>query len=204
MPVAGTVFADVPTANAPTANTPTANVPAADPHMAERASGAASAPATVVEWFSFTCHYCAHFAADVFPEIKRKLIDTGKVRLVFREYPRDQVDLMAAMVARTLPPERYEPFKDALLATQAHWAFDQNVDSKEELAKMAALAGMPRDIFDRVVADNALRTAILDAQQEAEKRYNINATPTFIFHDKAYTGEVGSSYAGFLGMIDRA
>ncbi len=174
----------------------------AHPRMADRASGAASAPKTVTEWFSFTCHFCAHFAADIYPQIKAKYIDTGELRLVFNEYPRDQVDLMAAMVARALPPTRYEPFKDALLATQSHWAFDQTVDSKEELAKMAALAGMPRETFDRVVADTGLRTAILDAQAEAERRYTINSTPTFIYRDKVYTGEAGFSTAGFSRMID--
>ena len=172
-----------------------------DPRMADRAAGKPDAPVTVVEWFSFTCHFCAHFTADVFPEVRARLIDTGRLRLVFREYPRDQVDLMAAMVARSLPPSRYEPFKDALLATQAHWAFDRSVDPKEELAKMAALAGVPRESFDRFVADEQLKTEILAAQLEAERAYNINATPTFILNGRAQTGAVGTSYAGFSRML---
>ena len=172
-----------------------------DPRMADRANGKPDARVTVVEWFSFTCHFCAHFAADVFPEVRAKLIDTGRLRLVFREYPRDQVDLMAAMVARSLPPSRYEPFKDALLATQAHWAFDRSVDSKEELAKMAALAGVPRVLFDRFVADEQLKNEILAAQAQAEQAYNINATPSFIVNGRAQTGEVGTSYAGFSRML---
>jgi len=160
-----------------------------DPRMAERGEGLASAK-HVEEWFSFTCSHCARFAADVFPQVKAKLIDTGKIRFVFREYPRDQIDLMAAMVARSLPPERYEPFMSELLRTQMRWAFDRSVEPKDELAKMAALAGMPRDMFDRVIADDGLRTAILAAQTEAEKKYNIESTPTFVIAGQVHSGEV--------------
>ncbi len=180
-----------------TTATPAAGV---DPRMADRAEGRPDAPVTVTEWFSFTCPHCAHFAADVYPEIKAKLIDTGKLRVAFREYPRDQVDLMAAMVARSLPAERYVPFKDTLLASQARWAFARDVDPKEELAKMAALAGMPREMFDRVVADETLKAEILAAQAEAEKAYNINSTPTFVTSGHPHTGEAGVSYDAFSKM----
>ena len=173
---------------------------ATDPRMADRAEGRPDAKVVVTEWFSFTCPHCAHFSEDVFPEIRAKLIDTGKLRFVFKEYPRDQTDLMAAMVARSLPAERYEPFKDTLFAAQARWAFDRSKDPKEELAKMAALAGMPRETFDRVVGDDALKAAILADQAQAEKLYDINSTPTFIVDGHAHTGEVGVSYAAFEKM----
>ncbi len=172
--------------------------PAADPRMAERSEGSPGAP-TVEEWFSFTCPHCARFAADVYPEIRAQLIDTGKLRYVFCEYPRDQTDLMAACVARSLPPSRYEPFMATLLATQARWAFDRNVDPKEELAKMAALAGMPRDMFDRAIMDDTLKGEILAAQAAAEKAYNIESTPTFIFKGQAHPGEM--TFDSFSKMV---
>jgi len=163
---------------------------APDPRMAPRALGPADAKVTVEEWFSYTCPHCARFAADVFPEVQAQLIDTGKIRYVFCEYPRDQLDLMAAMVARGLPAERFEPFMESLLESQQHWAYDRSVDPKEELAKMAALAGMPRDLFDRTIADDKLKAAILAQQAAAEKKYDINSTPTFIVNGKAHSGEM--------------
>ena len=172
--------------------------PATDPRMADRADGPATAK-TVEEWFSFTCPHCARFAADVFPQIRAQLIDTGKLRYVFREYPRDQVDLMAACVARSLPPARYEPFVMTLLATQMRWAFDRNVEPKEELAKMAALAGMPRAMFDQAISDDTLKQAILAAQANAEKSYNIESTPTFVFDGKAHSGEM--TFDAFSKMV---
>ncbi len=162
----------------------------ADPRMAPRTEGSADAKITVEEWFSFTCPHCARFAADVYPEVKAQLIDTGKIKYVFCEYPRDQLDLMAAMLARALPPERYEPFMLSLLESQQRWAYDRSVDPKEELAKEAALAGMPRDLFDKTLADDKLKTEILARQAVAEKKYDINATPTFVINGKVHSGEV--------------
>ena len=174
---------------------------AADPRMADRGDGKPGAK-LVEEWFSFTCPHCARFATDIYPEVKAKLIDTGKIRYVFREYPRDQTDLMAAMVARSLPPERYEPFMMELLRTQSHWAFDRSIEPKEELAKMAALAGMPREMFDRVVNDDALRGEILAAQAAVEKTYSIESTPTFVVGGHAHAGEV--TYDTFAGWVNAA
>ena len=77
---------------------------AADSHQAERSIGQASAKTVVMECFSLTCTHCAAFAREAFPQIKSELIDTGKVRWVFRDFPLDQVALQAAMVARRQGP----------------------------------------------------------------------------------------------------
>jgi protein-disulfide isomerase len=180
-----------------------ANPPAApaapDPRMDPREEGSATAKDRVEEWFSFTCPHCAAFAQEVFPDVKTKLIDTGKLLYVFREFPRDKLDLMAAMVARSLPVSRYEPFMMALFATQAHWAFTTTSDPKDELAKMAALAGMPRETFDRVTADEGLQQALLDARTEAEEKYKVDSTPTFIVNGKSHSGEM--TYDRFAALV---
>ena len=159
--------------------------PADDPRMGERSVGNADAPVTVTEWFSLTCPHCAAFQAESFPGIKTQLLDTGKARIVYRDFPLDQVALTAAMVARALPADRYEPFVAALFQTQNRWAFARGVNSTDELAKMAALAGMPRATFDATIADQAFRNAILKDQDVADKVYHVDATPTFIFNGPA-------------------
>jgi protein-disulfide isomerase len=161
-----------------------------DPRMAPRDLGDPKAKLQVEEWFSFTCSHCANFAAEMFPDIKTKLIDTGKMHYTFREFPRDQLDLAAACVARTLPASRYEPFMFSLLDSQRAWAFDRSVVPIDELAKRAALAGMPREVFDKAVADEGLKTAILAAQEAAEKKYSIDSTPTFIVNGTPHAGEM--------------
>ncbi len=173
---------------------------AADSRLSERSLGPASAPVVVEEWFSLTCTHCAAFSRTVFPDVRKNLIDTGKIRYVFKDFPLDQVALTAAMVARSLPPERYVPFVEALLASQDRWAFSRTNNTTDELAKMAALAGLSREAFDATLADDSLRAAILKEQDAGAKQYSINATPTFVFGSTPHSGELSyDSFAKFAG-----
>ncbi len=162
----------------------------ADPRMADRVAGPADAKIVVTEWFSLTCSHCADFQKTTFPEVKARLIDTGRIRYVWRDFPLDKVALAAAMVSRALPPERYEPFITTLLATQDRWAFARGVNPNEELAKLAALAGLPRKTFDATLADEGLRMAILNAQDEADKKLKVASTPTFVINGRLLPGAV--------------
>ena len=155
---------------------------AADSVLGVRSLGDDKAPVTVTEWYSLTCPHCAAFDRESMPQIRKELIETGKVRIVYGDFPLDQVALTAAVVARSLPPERYVPFIEALFASQDRWAFARGVNNTDEIAKMAALAGMSRAAFDTAVANNALRSAILAAQDEAQRIFQVDSTPSFIFN----------------------
>jgi protein-disulfide isomerase len=173
-----------------------------DPRMAERGAGSADAKVTVQEYFSLTCTHCAAFQKETFPKVRQELIGTGRIHYVWRDYPLDQLALYAAMVARTLPPDRYEPFITALLGTQDRWAFTRTANPMEELAKMAALAGMTRPTFDAAVRDDALKQFVLAEQAEGEKKYGVNSTPTFVINGKPTPGAV--SYDTFLKAVEAA
>jgi protein-disulfide isomerase len=175
---------------------------AEDPRLSERAIGKPDAKTQVIECFSLTCTHCAAFARETFPEVKAKLIDTGKVHYTFHDFPLDQTALTAAMVARALPAERYEPFIDALFASQDRWAFAQGVNSTEEIWKMAALAGMSRTTFDATVADTAFRNAILAGQKADAERWSIDSTPTFVINGEKHAGEM--DYDTFAKLIPDA
>lgn len=161
-----------------------------DPRLGERGIGRADAPVRVVEFFSLTCSHCAAFHRDVLPQVKKELVEAGRVRLIWRDFPLDRVGLLAAAVSRSLPAERYEGFLAALLGTQDRWAFARGADSTEELAKMAALAGMPRGEFDRVRADEAFQRAIVEGRLTAQQEYDIKATPSFVFGRKVHSGNL--------------
>ncbi len=162
----------------------------ADPRLAERSTGRADAPVTVLEYFSLTCGHCAAFHRDTWPRVKRELVDTGRVRMVWRDFPLDQVALTAAMVARALPAERYEGFISTLFQTQDRWAFARNADPRRELARMAALAGMSQETFDATIADQALGRGILELRLEGQNRHNVNSTPTFVFGNRMVPGNM--------------
>jgi protein-disulfide isomerase len=175
---------------------------AEDPRMTERGLGDPKAKVRVEEWYSMTCIHCARFAHDVFPEVKEKLIDTGKIYYVFKDFPLDRVALMATMVARALPVERYEPFVLALLASQDRWAFAQNVDPQAQIRMRAALAGMPGDVFDKTINDDGLRQAIMNEQSRGADAYHIDSTPTFRFNTVQVSGEI--DYATFAENVAKA
>jgi protein-disulfide isomerase len=166
----------------------------ADPVLAarlsERSIGRQDAPVTVLEFFSLTCGHCANFHRDTLPQVKRELVETGRVRIVYRDFPLDQTGLLAAMVARALPPERYAAFIETLFATQDRWAFNRNADPRVELFRLAALAGMSRETFDAVIADEALARGILESRLEGQNRYNVNSTPTFVFGTRTVPGNM--------------
>ena len=172
-----------------------------DPLETERSFGSPTAKVTVTEFFSLTCTHCAAFQRETMPDVTAKLINTGKVRMVYWDFPLDQVALTAAMVARALPPDRYEPFITALFASQDRWAFDRQANLTEELFKRAALAGMSRDTFDKTINDQGLKAWILARQDEAQKKYAIDSTPSFIQGDQKRAGEMDfQAFAQFVGV----
>ena len=173
-----------------------------DARKGERSFGRPDAKVTVTEFFSLTCTHCATFARDTMPALTKNLIDTGKLRFVYRDFPLDQVALTAAQVARALPPERYEPFVAALLASQDRWAFGRGINYTDELWKFAALAGMSRATFDSAIADTDLKNWILQQQAEDQKKYGIDATPSFLINGQKYSGDM--SYDAFVKLIPAA
>jgi protein-disulfide isomerase len=170
--------------------------------QAERFIGKPDAKTTVHEYFSLTCSHCAAFAAETMQNVKKDLIETGKVRWVFHDYPLDQIALLAAQVARYLPVNRYDPFINALFATQDRWAFARDANHTEELWKTAGLAGMSRATFDKAVADDDLKKWILKQQQADQDQWKIDSTPSFVINGTKYSGEMG--YDAFRKLIPDA
>ena len=191
----------------PSGGSAPAPAPTAEGIMGERAIGRADAPVVVREFFSLTCSHCATFHRDTMPQVKKELVETGRVRVIFHDFPLDQISLTAHVVARHLPPSSYEPFVAALLASQDRWAFARGVNTTEELAKMAALAGLSRAGFDAAVADETTRAAILKARDDSARTFGIDATPSFVFSGPALKNQKASGarpYSDFVRLVQQA
>jgi protein-disulfide isomerase len=153
----------------------------------------------VIECFSLTCPHCADFALQSFPAIRSKWIDPGRLRWVYYDFPTDGAALLAAMVARSLPPERYEPFVVTLFASQAKWAYGSK-DIAAALWLPASEAGMDRSRFDKAVADKHLRDWIVSRAMDAQTRWNVDATPGFVIDGKLYEGAMSAdAFSQLLG-----
>jgi protein-disulfide isomerase len=170
-----------------------------DSPFGQRSIGSPKAPVTAVEYFSLTCTHCAHFATVTMPQVKPNLVDTGKLQIIYKDFPLDQVALMAAQVARSLPAVQYYPFIEALFASQDDWAFAPGIDYKESIFRYAALAGMDRPTYDAALGNDKLKAFILQGQQEAETMYHVDATPSFIINGTLYPGAM--EYDDFAATI---
>jgi protein-disulfide isomerase len=148
--------------------------------------GKADAPVTIVEYASMTCPHCANFHNSVLPTLKEKYIDTGKARLVFREFPFDERGALAAMVARCAGSERALPLISALYAKQDDWAQAKN-DFLQKLFSYAQQAGFTKQAFDNCQHDEKLLKNIV-AMRDRAIAFGVNATPTFFINGKKLAG----------------
>lgn len=148
--------------------------------------GKADAPATIVEFSSLTCPHCATFHSETLPKIKKEWIETGKAKLVYRDFPLDGVAMGAAMLARCMPTERYFAFLEILFANQRQWSHAQN--PMAALQTLARFAGLSDERSKECMTDNAMMTAIRAKQTDAEQKYKINSTPQFLVNGKMVPG----------------
>jgi protein-disulfide isomerase len=153
----------------------------------DRVLGNADAPITIVEYGSLSCPHCAHFAADVLPEIKKKWIDSGTAKLVFRDFPLDQVALRAEMVARCAPPDRYYAIVEMLFDSQDKWVMAK--DGNTALARIVRLAGVGKTEFDACLANKTVEDQVAQSRLTASQQLGVDSTPTFFINGKKYEGE---------------
>ena len=158
--------------------------------LEERVLGDPNAPVTIIEYSSLTCPHCANFHSETLPDLKRKYIDTGKAKLILRDFPFDPIGARAAMVARCIEPKRYFKFVDGLFKTQASWARANEQESLQALAGIAKLSGLSEDDFNACVANEAILDGILQRRLEGMQKHEVQATPTFIIQDEKIEGSL--------------
>ena len=131
--------------------------------------GNADAPITVVEYASMTCGHCAHFHTTVFPALKEKYVDTGKVRFIMREFPLDNLAAAASMLARCAGDGKPFPLISVLFAKQDDWAFVKG-DPRPELLKFAKQAGFTQESFEKCLTDQKLLDDITAIRSRGAER----------------------------------
>jgi protein-disulfide isomerase len=160
---------------------------AAEPQ--EQILGDPQAPVTIIEYASLTCPHCATFHTEVLPELKERYIAPGKVRLVYRDFPLDQLALAAAALAHCAGPDRYFGFLDVLFETQESWAGAD--DHLAALKRLGKLGGLSEQQIDACFADQELADRILRTRLDAQNQYEISSTPSFVINGETYGGARG-------------
>lgn len=165
----------------------------------ERSIGSADAPVTIYEYASLTCGHCAAFHEFVLPHVKAELIDTGKARLVYRDFPLNAGAMQAAALARCMPEQRYFPFISSVYQTQKTWAMGDNPEAA--LVRMASLAGVDEARARACMGSEALERRTVELMREAQNEYKINSTPSFVFFDK--DGNRLKEYKSFTDLMEK-
>ena len=153
--------------------------------LSERVIGDPAAPMTIIEYASLTCPHCATFHAESLPQLKKDWIETGKAKLIYRDYPLDKYAATGAMIARCAPKDKYFIFLNAFYAQQDNWSRAQ--DPVKVLTQLAGLGGMSKDDVDACLANEALQDGILQMRLEGQMEYGIDSTPSFVVNGKKVT-----------------
>ncbi|MGO1160923.1 DsbA family protein [Brucella pseudogrignonensis] len=184
---AGLAFAGNASAQARSAEASVDAAKLAEPgKMKDMVYGKADAPVTIVEYASLTCSHCADFAVNTFPTIKEKYIDTGKAKLIFREFPFDPRATAAFMLARCAPEDRYFPMVEVFFKQQQQWA--GAADGEAALLQIAKLAGFTQESFKACLTNQQVLDDVRATMERGSKEFGVNATPTFFINGQKYAG----------------
>ena len=137
---------------------------------------------TIIEYASMTCPHCAHFQETTFPELKKRYIDTGKVRYIAREFPLDSLAAAVFMLARCNANDdsgKYFAFIDSLYRQQRTWAVEKPL---EPLLSIAKQAGFTKESFDACLSNQKVLDGIENVRQRAVTQFKVESTPTFFIN----------------------
>ena len=163
--------------------------------------GNEDAKITIIEYASLSCSHCADFHVNTLETLKKEYIDTGKVRMVFRDYPFNYPALLGSMVLRCIPENYRYDYMNALFKLQTDWVNKKNKKTIQELYKIMQSGGMTKDEYDACIYNTELENEILKGVMEAQNQFNIKSTPSFIINGKLIEGN--KSIKEFRQIIDK-
>ena len=151
---------------------------------ADMTLGDPNAKVKLVEYASLTCSHCGKFNNEVFPEFKKKYIDTGKVHYTFKEFltPPNEVAAAGFLTARCAGKDKYFQVTDAIFHAQQ--AMFTTGDMRGILLRTAQSAGMTEEKFNACITDEAALKALNERVEKAIKVDKITATPSFMINGK--------------------
>ena len=156
--------------------------------LGDVALGPETAKVNIVEYASLTCSHCATFHKETWPELKKRYIDTGKVRFTLREFPLDPLATAGFMLARCDGNAKYYPVSDLLFDQQRNWAFtDKPLDA---LRAMMRQAGFSQEKFDACLRDQKLYDAVNAVKNRGVEQFNVDSTPTFFINGQRHAGNM--------------
>ena len=140
---------------------------------------------------SLTCPHCANFHIKVISEIKKKYVKSGKVQLIFIDFPLDQAAFNASKLLHCLDQKKQIKFLDTIYKDQKEWASGSDINEiNNNLKKIVKNMGITSTEFDKCLNDEDISDKILNGRIDGNQKYSINSTPTIIINEKKLEGSV--------------
>lgn len=152
----------------------------------ENIIGDEKAPITIVEYASLTCPHCATYHTKTHEFVKKVYVDTGKARVIFRDFPFDGVAMAATMLSRCVDPSKFFAITDTLFYRQATWAFGK--DPEAELLKIAKEYGFTQETFDACLQNQTMYEGVLEVRKRAFETFKVTSTPTIFVNGEPFRG----------------
>ena len=138
---------------------------------------------------SLTCPHCADFHIKVVPKIIKEYVESGKVQLIFIDFPLDLAAFNASKLLHCVDQKKQISFLDIVYDSQSNWTNGSNIeDINNNLKKITKNLGISSEQFDKCLIDEDISDKILNNRIEANQKYSISSTPTIVINEKKLEG----------------
>ena len=154
--------------------------------------GDANAPMTIVEYSDFQCPFCSRFTTDTLGTLLDEYVNTGKAKLVYKDFPLEQIHPQATKAAEAARcvrelggDEAFWAMHDKLYAGQQEWS--GNEGAVDIFAKYAGEVGVDAAKV-KACLDSGEQTAAVQADLQEGIQLGVQGTPTFFLNGQAFVG----------------
>jgi protein-disulfide isomerase len=148
--------------------------------------GDKNAKIVVIEYSSVSCPHCSEFHKYTYKEFKKKYIDTGLVKYVYRDFPTNEPALLGALTAHCAGKDKYYLYISTLMDSQSTWAYNNNY--KESLINIAKLGGISEEKIKSCLSNKESQDKMLKSVMDDAIRLEMTFTPTFFINDNKHAG----------------
>jgi len=151
--------------------------------------GKENAPVEIKVYSSLTCPHCANFHMNVIPEIKKKYVNAGKVKIIFIDFPLDLAALNASKILHCVEKNKQMLIMDLIYDKQSQWAVGSNIEEiNKKLKEIVTTVGINSNKVNQCFNNESIENKVLNGRIDGQKKYSISSTPTIIINEKKITG----------------
>ena len=153
--------------------------------------GEDDSPVKIKIYSSLTCPHCANFHINVFPKINEKYVKTGKVKVIFIDFPLDLAALNASKILNCVEKNKQMITMDLIYEKQDQWTDGSTIEEiNKNLKEILTTSGINSEAIDKCLVDENIENKVLNARIKGQKKYSISSTPTIIINEKKFDGSI--------------